>query len=294
MHPSSQLLLLIAVGCPTPEPTPSEPEPTSRPVPPVCDELERLENVAPSWRGDIGTCDAGEPDAATNDAALARVNFLRSLADLPPVRTLDPADATGCALLLDANDALSHAPPTDWACFDPTWSDAAGRSLIASDGSLDVVFAFAIDPGNEDAFGHRRWLLSSWLTGAAFGATPDYACLDLDLGDDEQAAWTAWPPPGDTPAAVLELFGYATDRTGWSLQSDSLELSGDLEVILSHGSTREVLTPVQLPAGFGSRRAIRFVPERPVPVGVVWTVEVNGLTDPIRYEGRKVACPEAA
>ena len=288
---SPAIAVLLLTAC-AEEPTPPTGLASDLPRPALCDALlTSFEAPEPRWEGDVEHCEPGPPDHDANHAAVDRINLVREHVGLPPVRLLDPTDALGCALLLDANDALSHEPPATWHCADDARRATAARSLLASAGSLDLVQGFLIDPGNEDSLGHRRWLLSGWLSGAAFASTPDYTCVDLAAEGTSSLPWVAWPPPGDTPAELHRLLDYDVDDVGWSIQSDSLDLTVEgLLVRFRRGDEEETLVPNVLPAGYGSTHAIHFRPTRPVPEGVEWQVELLGLPTPIRYTGRRIPC----
>ncbi len=271
----------------------STPVPTAPPDDPqICeDERASLAPVDTRWSGDLHLCDPGPPVEEAHRAFVERVNFVRGLAGLPAVRAADPSDAQGCALLLHANGALSHDPPLHWRCYTPDRAAAAARSLLANTVGMEALRAMLIDPGNADTIGHRRWLLSSWIEGIALGSTSAYSCVDLVLAHagGEAPDWVAWPPPGPTPVSFLTLGDYDVDRTGWTIQSDTLELEGHT-VRLSWGDVVEDLPTTALLPGYGSDRAVRFVPSEPVPVGEPWAVELVGT--PIAYSGIKVDCGE--
>jgi len=71
------------------------------------------------WSGDATTCEVGDMDPMARAAALRVLNLYRWLADLPEI-TSDPTkdkQAQACALLMRANNSLSHMPPPDWMCY---------------------------------------------------------------------------------------------------------------------------------------------------------------------------------
>ncbi|MCB9693177.1 MAG: hypothetical protein H6736_15310 [Alphaproteobacteria bacterium] len=281
---------LALAGCPGAPPSPTPPAPV--PVDPgICERFQQaFAPVETSWSGSVDTCDPGMPSEALNAAIVEQVRFVRELVDLPAARAIDPAGAAGCALLLEANGALSHEPPPEWACWESGRADAAGRSLLATVAGPDAVRAFLIDPGN-DLLGHRRWLLSDWVQGIAFASTDGFSCLDMDAPVTPGGGWTPWPPAGETPVPLLELAQFDVDRTGWSIQSDTLDLTGTT-VRLTWDGVEQILATTPLQGGLGSVYGVSFTPETLVPNGVTWTVEVLGAPEPITYSGRKVACQE--
>lgn len=139
----------------------------------------------------VATCD---PGALTPEAAqfmLNRLNFLRSLHALPPVR-LNPdhlVDAQQAALLTMANDAVDHDPPSGWRCFTESGQRGARSSNLSGGpllgfGSLpqEILLARQVDiymaePGlnNFTDVGHRRWLLYPQYAEGAFAVVVDPA-----------------------------------------------------------------------------------------------------------------------
>lgn len=60
------------------------------------------------------------------------INYFRDMVGLRPV-ALDPAldaQAQQAALIMAANNALSHTPPSSWKCWNQTGSDAAAHSNL--------------------------------------------------------------------------------------------------------------------------------------------------------------------
>ena len=80
-----------------------------------------------TWSGNIATCDPGDISADGRANALAQVNLYRWMAGLPTVvndATLD-GYAQECALMMHANGAWSHYPPTSWDCYTVDGATAA-------------------------------------------------------------------------------------------------------------------------------------------------------------------------
>lgn len=260
----------------------------------MCEPLDAAwQPIEPVWTGSLSTCDPGEPDETFSLAAVDRINHVRALADLPPIRPLASDDALACAVLMNANGQIAHEPPPDWSCFTQDAGETAARSLLANYGGIEVVGGLLVDPGNDSTLGHRRWLLSRWLTEAGVGTTGDFACVDLGYTIVDTDGWTAWPPPGDTPTALLAFYTFDVDTVGWSIQSETIDF-GDAVVHLSIDGDEEELPTTVLTPGIGSRYGLGFRPTRPVLPGQRWTVRITGIGDEIVYSGRKVDCMEDA
>lgn len=239
-----------------------------------------------TWSGDQASCSAGSFDAASRARAIAVVNTYRFLANVPEV-TDEPAwydAAQACALLADANGALSHEPPADWACYSELGAQASAVSLIANRSASHSVDPFIEDSGNEATMVHRRWLLSDKIDRLAFGSTNKFACAVVDgrsFDGPEQTkaaeerdkkkknkdtfSWSAWPPAGAVPLEALQKTN--VDITGWTVQSSTHSLDNPTATITLDG----VELPVQvitLAPSLGSLSAVSIVP-------LGWTVEAD-------------------
>ncbi len=246
-----------------------------------------------TWSGDVGSCTPGDITASARANALRVVNLYRWLADLPPIDT-DPtrdAKAQACALMMTANDTLSHTPPPSWTCYSGDGAEAAGSSNIASTASVFAVDLYMVDPGNETTLGHRRWILSNSIGPTGIGSTDSYSCLwtiggSNDLGVD----WVAWPPPGPFPFAASQLPWTNMDATGWSIQSDTRDFSGATVEITAGGEPRPVGVTVLL-SGYGSNSAISIIPQGwTMTAGESYHVRIDGAGATIEYDVDVVEC----
>lgn len=254
---------------------------------------DRADRTEGAWDGSVGTCDPGELGEVGQQNTLKIVNLYRWLAALEPV-TLDPSksdDSQACALLMDANDALSHTPPNTWDCFTDLGATAAGQSSIATVPAVQAVDLYMVDPGNETTLGHRRWILGNWIGPIGVGSTSSYSCLHVFGTGVSSAPWVAWPPAGAIPLeafAPVPGFGH-TDDTGWSLQSDTIDLSAATVTVTRDGADLPV-TVVPLLDFYGSTEAISFFPDGwGVEVGR-YEVAVGGVASPFSYTVEVLGC----
>ena len=261
----------------------------------TCDRMELDEG---RWTGDVGSCSAGDSTQGGRENALKLINMYRFIAQLPPV-THDAsknARAQKCALMMDANDSLSHDPPESWTCFSEEGAKGAGTSNIASAPGVLAVDMYMNDFGNETTIGHRRWLLSNSLGPVGLGSTDRASCaLVLSGSGDAGKAWMAWPPPGPSPFEMFSKggFGQTLDESGWSVQSDDIDLeaAGLVVSVTDAGQARPVTVNV-LGGGYGSATAIRFVPDGwASEAGHTYHVKVTGISSPIEYDVEVVDCP---
>jgi len=261
----------------------------------VCERwrADRVALAEGSWSGSVDACSAGDVTTDGRGNALRLVNLYRWLADLPPVTT-DPAldaKAQQCALMMDANGALDHSPPTSWRCYSAAGAEAAGSSNIASTRGVAAVDLYMVDPGNPTTMGHRRWILSNGLGPIGLGTTDGSSCMWVFGGDGGgDRRWTAWPPPGPFPLQAVDPSFASIDETGWTLQSSAIDLRSARVTVTAGGAAKPVTTTV-LGANFGSRHAVSFVPQGwTTQAGVTYHVEVSGTSEPIVYDVSVVDC----
>lgn len=183
-------------------------------------------------------CDPGSVSMAGQEAALRATNFARWLAGLPPISLYPGGNeiAQRCALLMSANNTISHHPTSDWVCYDEMSATGAGESNIHfgwSGGSpptapvYEIVRPFLLDFGahNIHRVGHRRWFLSPSQKDMAFGYAwspgADFYGACWHHGFDESRQVPAhplphitWPTPGPFPRSLLV---YGEEPISWSL-----------------------------------------------------------------------------
>jgi hypothetical protein len=157
-----------------------------------------------------------------------------------------------------------------------------------------AVDMYMNDFGNATTMGHRRWLLSNSLGPIGLGSTSDASCA-LVLGGQGNAGkdWVAWPPPGPFPREAFTVggFGQSIDETGWTVQSDDIDLDGATVTVREGGSVLPVETSVLLP-GYGSSSAIRFVPDGwQAQAGKTYEISLSGVSPVISYSVEVVDCP---
>jgi len=95
-------------------------------------------------------------------------------------------------------------------------------------------------------------MLSNYLGPIGIGSTGNYSCLYTGTSGNAGRQWTAWPPPGYFPLqAASDNWNRTLDSTGWSVQSDTINLSGAVVTITLDGTAQPV-TVTQLASGYGS------------------------------------------
>lgn len=250
-----------------------------------------------TWTGNVASCDPGDmaPEARAN--ALRLVNLYRALSGLAPVTMSAEGNrlAQACALLMRANGTITHTPPSSWKCYTAEAAKTAGGSSLSSGPGVSSVDGYMVDPGNPTTIGHRRWILSNWLTEVGFGSADRFSCQYQPVRSMNARGgkpWVAWPPAGQVPIQAWggRYLGGMLDQTGWTVQSDSINLRG-ASVRVSVGGADRPVTVNQLGANYGSAYALRFTPSGwTAKAGETYHVTVSGISTPIEYDVQVVDC----
>lgn len=150
---------------------------------------------------DVSKCEEGVVSDFQKELVLQRLNYIRSLHNLPPViyEESDDVYTANCSLVIAANKKLSHTPENNWDCFSKDAYTGCNKSNIFIQtggnplifGSEEIVNAFMTDEG-VDSLGHRRWFIDPWLAHISFGRVDDTVNKVLGaavkvINDDEQS-----------------------------------------------------------------------------------------------------------
>lgn len=164
----------------------------------------------PGWTGTTSTCDAGTVSQASHDAVIKRINYFRRMVDLNDNCTLNTslfAQEQETALMMTANNQLSHTPPTTWSCYTASGATGAGSSNIALGyNSSTAIWAFINDNGTgNEAVGHRRWILHSTKQVFSYGSTSNAMALHVFAAGSNTTipAYIAYPPNGYIPQSLM-------------------------------------------------------------------------------------------
>ena len=260
----------------------------------LCDrwKSDRMNLREDAWTGNAANCEAGDMSATSRDTVLRLVNLYRAIAQLPAV-TLDATrnqQDQACALMMQANGTIDHEPPDTWKCYSADGAKAAGSSNLSSTSAVSAVDGYMLDPGNATTIGHRRWILSNSLGPIGVGSTGKYSCMWTLNGTGKAGKqWMAWPSAGVFPLEAFAVSRQSIDSTGWSLQSDSINLAG-AQVAVTFNGVSQLVTVTQLDPNYGSRYAIRFNPMGWTSAAGTYHVSVTGIATPIEYDVNVVAC----
>lgn len=178
------------------------------------------EGVGAGWSGDHDACAAGNTTQAFRDAVLLRLNYFRAMAGVPALEGLNEAynrKAQQAALMMSANESLSHTPPAHWRCYTEEGAQAAGSSnLFLGVYGPAAIDGYILDPGDGNyPVGHRRWILYPPTRRMGSGDVPPAGghpaanalwVFDADSRPTRPATrepYVAWPPPGYVPYQVV-------------------------------------------------------------------------------------------
>lgn len=199
-------------------------------------------DVAPGWTGRVLGCVAGSTSIESKRAGLAAVNYMRAMADLPPVsvNTTLTKYAQASALIIEANGTLTHTPSSRSLCYTKDGykgSNTGNIGLLLSDGErypkaqttgARGVALYMDDPGaNNISVGHRRWLLYSRLTQVGLGDT-DHANTIVVIGGRLATAkkqWVMWPTPGFFPRELQPNGRWSVSYPGADFRKATISVS---------------------------------------------------------------------
>ncbi len=165
------------------------------------------------WTGAVSGCNAGTASQESHDKVAERINYYRRMVGLNDDVTLDAAKGAKCqeaALMMKANNQLSHNPPSSWTCYTADGAEAAANSNIALGmHSVNAVTGYMDDFGaNNKDVGHRRWILYSKAKVMGDGSTDGSNAIWVmgNSGNPYPAnmpEYFSWPPKNYVPAPLV-------------------------------------------------------------------------------------------
>lgn len=232
--------------------------------------------------GSILGCVPGVTSSATNQATLSSLNFVRSLAGLAPVTFSSTMNSSAqrAALIMAANEALSHNPSSSWKCWSSTGAAAAAKSNLAlSYPSLKagrIVELYMDDPGSSNtSVGHRRWLLNPFTTTMGSGSTPTANAITV-VGPTNAARpnpkWVSWPTAGYFPNPM-------EPNGRWSLSSGYKDVSfryASVSVYKSDGTKVSGVRKYTPHGGYAQPTLVWQMPSS-FPKSATYSVVVTGI-----------------
>lgn len=242
--------------------------------------IEANMNLSPGWTGSTRGCAAGTSTATYDAATVEAINWFRSMAGLNPVveDAQQSAAAQRAALMMHAQQTLSHYPSPDWNCYSQAGATTAGLSNLTYNitGPRSILGQIEDAGAANVALGHRRWLLFPELTTVGVGNTSTASVVQVinDFGARvSETDWVSWPPPGFVPDEMV--------YPRWSMSfagSETINLSNASVTVTENGSPLRV-TMLPVINGFGDPAlGWEVAGANPTQPGdVKYEVVVNGL-----------------
>jgi hypothetical protein len=240
--------------------------------------IEANLTLASGWSGSASSCSAGASTNTYDAATVESINWFRRMTGLNPV-TENPTQSSGAqraALMMHAQNDLSHFPGSSWSCHTASGAATAGLSNL----TLGVVGPRAVlgqieDPGaSNEALGHRRWLLFPELQTVGIGNTSRASVVQVinEFGPRQsETDWVAWPPAGFVPDATV--------FPRWSLSKANADFSRAAVSVTENGRSLPVrVLPVH--NGYGDATlGWELTGANPSAAGdVIYRVNVSGFT----------------
>ncbi len=265
------------------------------------------DNATNGWLGSITGCNAGTTAPSFQAATVERVNVYRALAGLPGNVILFPGSANQsadqqAALMVVANDALNHTPPSSWNCYTAAGGDPTTGAAEHSNLTLGFGFNYngptAIDGyiedsgGGNEGVGHRRWLL---YPPQASIATGDVDGTRGSSGRSSNALWViggwgtraptpngiAWPPRGFIPYQMMP-----SGSNRWSLSIENADFSHATVSMLRNGVA--LATPIIDAFEYNGQPSGTFIGDNTLvwePSGVTYTQPTQDVTYYVSVSG---------
>lgn len=232
------------------------------------------------WTGSISGCRPGSASTDSRSATLKAINFVRRLGGLASVRfnTTMNAHAQATALIMAANQQLSHYPTSSWRCWTRTGAATAARSNLAlafpDITSAGLVEMYMDDLGSDNrGVGHRRWVMNPFATSMGNGSTGTANALQV-VGPTSKSRpnpnYVGWPTRGWFPD-TLEPHGR------WSLSAGSAKADFRYaQVHVYHGSQQLTVRKYRVENGYARPTIVWQMPSGFIPSGS-YQVKVTGI-----------------
>lgn len=254
-----------------------------------------------AWTGSASPCNAGTVSSTFQDHTLRRINYYRAqagvLADIF-FTTEKNEKSQEAALMMAANNDLSHTPPTSWLCYTQDGFDAAfaGNLALGSYGPESIDQLIEDDGSNNAAVGHRRWFLflqaqemgnGSIPSSGTFPYTyPEHPDTDVvwvigDFKGAQPAQAVAWPNDGYVPWNLVPNDGESFPR--WSYSYPGADFSS-ASVTMTLGGSNVPVTLEPVTTGAGDNTIVWIpssVPNVTPSSDQTYQINISGISGPI-------------
>lgn len=201
------------------------------------------DNAPQDSTADASSCFPGHNADAFQQAELLRINWFRAMAGLPASVYLDALDDWGSqqmAVIISANNALNHNPPSSYSCYNTNAAAyAGGDQALGADGA-EATTLFIWDYGaDNNEVGHRRWILYPEEVVMGVGDVPGaganaagnltYVFDPASFGPRPatRKPYVAWPPEGYVPyQAVYPYWSFALTNADFTSATVTMTSNG--------------------------------------------------------------------
>lgn len=237
---------------------------------------------AVGFTGSAASCNPGAISLAFQEWTISRINYLRAMAGVPGNTALNSAldgQQQAAALIMAANNTLTHSPPSNLLCWTQAGYNGASSSNLARGGFTDSIPLYMSDfgSGNESA-GHRRWILHSrkgnFGLGQASGGTNANALHVFDSsGAASGSAGIPWPPRGYVPLALFP------SSLRWSFGLPGANFAAANVTMTVNGSPLTAAVISRTDNGYGDNTLVWSLPTgHVVTKGSIYDVSITGVT----------------
>jgi hypothetical protein len=207
------------------------------------------EGVPSNWTGDVAQGNPGATSQPFRDAIALRVNYFRAMAGVPAGIAFSDVynfKDQQAALMMSANNQITHTPPASWVDYTADGAEAARNSSLALGvNGPSAITAYIQDDGPDNApVGHRRWMLypqtktmgSGDVDGSAYNNVPGFSAANslwsIDGNYDAarpatRESFVAWPPPGYVPyPLIFNRWSFAYPKADFSQATVTMQRNG--------------------------------------------------------------------
>jgi len=204
------------------------------------------------WTGNLGSCNAGTISALAQTNTLNRINYFRKLVGLGNV-TFDAALQSRCqqaALMMAANNALSHTPPSSWLCYTSEGAAAAGNANLALGAHSASAITLYINDYGLTSVGHRRWILYSRASVFGHGSAMKSDALQVfnTPTGPVNTKNIAFPAAGFSPAPLVPAL--------WSFSKHNANFTAATVSMTGPSGTPVSLTVAEVKNGYGDNTIV--------------------------------------
>lgn len=236
------------------------------------------------WTGSVESCKAGTVSIDAYDKMLQRLKYFRRTAGVcDDVVWLDSLHHyyMAAALIMKANESLTHSPGPEWKCYSKEGYRGASTSNLSwgSCGSASITGQMFDSGGGNQAAGHRRWILNptthyfaagstdATMSLYAFGQAKSPETRDSIIAIHKKQA-VCWPAEGYFPESLISY--------RWSFALYGAELEGAKVSVMTNGKPVTIKVN-DLEHGYGMNTLVFEMPTNSYKTGDVVTVKISHL-----------------